>query len=587
MSIRIALTDAPEFYTNLDIVTGKVILGINRPEQIGAIIVKLEGESKTALGTPDGMQEDLGQRRRPSDSGQVLHENHKILYKVLQVFPDEDVPAYMGPVILQPGQHEWPFRFKVPFNNGCSDPASMAKIGGFAGAGGFAGPSIFGLGGIRVMDGSKQLLYTHVTKTLPPSFTGFPREAEIRYYIKVTIQRPGLFKENWRYQTGLKFLPIEPPRPAPSNQEAYARRPFVFKQRSVSPNPPKMPKRSSIFSKKSDAGQASSSLSANDAGSSKSTASFNEQHAPSIEMSARIPHPSILTCNKPIPLRILSKKLTPTSEECYLVSLQIDLIGSTIVRCQDLINTETTRWVVVSQTGLSIPLQKGPGDAVNTETAIDSALWSSTPLPNTVMPSFVTCNLSRSYQIEIKLGVCWGKPPSTSSTTFKLGKGKQPMPNLAQTIYLPLHFSSIEVYSGLTPPESLVKAMRQAQQAQQNGGSKPRPPARPNAGAQSAPVLPTRPQQAPRPQSHNPLYPPQLRPGQTPIQAQVLGAGGNPAAAAGAEGAAAPAYVDEAPPSYDEAMGDATGPVIPAGEERPAYSGVTNENAPDSLPEKS
>lgn len=44
MSIRIALDNPPEFYTNLDVISGKIILGINRPEEIGAVIVKLEGE---------------------------------------------------------------------------------------------------------------------------------------------------------------------------------------------------------------------------------------------------------------------------------------------------------------------------------------------------------------------------------------------------------------------------------------------------------------------------------------------------------------------------------------------------------------
>ena len=38
----------------------------------------------------------------------------------------------------------------------------------------------------------------HVKKTLPPTLSGFPGEAEIRYYVKVTVQRAGVFKENYR-----------------------------------------------------------------------------------------------------------------------------------------------------------------------------------------------------------------------------------------------------------------------------------------------------------------------------------------------------------------------------------------------------
>lgn len=618
MSVRIALNNPPEFYTNLDVISGKVIFGISRPEHIGAVIVKLEGESKTALGTPDGAQDAYPQptvRRRPAaaETSQVVHENHKVLYKVQQVFPDENVPAYSVPVVLQPGQHEWSFNFKVPFNNACGDPAAMAKIGGLAGAGGFGGPSLFGMGGIRLMDGSKQLFYKHVTKTLPPSFTGFPKQAEIRYYIKVTIQRPGLFKENFRHQLGFKFLPIEPPRPPATNQEAYARRPFTFRPKSPGLGGPSLsseavPKKGSMFARKGS----SHSLVVN------STLSGDAEKPPSIEISARLPHPSILTCNKPVPLRLLARKLVASRAECYLASIQIDLVGSTLIRCQDLVNTETTRWVVVSRHGLAVPLQRGPDDAIGVETEISRALWDAKPLPNTVMPSFVTCNLQRTYALEIKLGVSWGKPPgttaaipdeaaavpsSTSSLSSKVSsmslknpgrtksKGKSVVPNMAQTIFLPLHFSAVQVYSGLSPPESLAQAAMKGRRQQSQAQARPSP--RPNGtSSQSSPAMP------PRPQRHDPLYPPQLRPGQSPGQASAGGGGAGAGAGAASTSAlasesieafdvgVAPPY-DDAPPSYDEAMAEAIGPdtVVPA-QARPAYSGVTNENAPDSLAQK-
>jgi hypothetical protein len=45
--------------------------------------------------------------------------------------------------------------------------------------------------------------------------------------------------------------------------------------------------------------------------------------------------------------------------------------------------------------------------------------------------------------------------------------------------------------------------------------------------------------------------------------------------------------LDDAPPSYDEAMAESmAGPVVPDGISRPAYSGVTNENGPSTIPEK-
>lgn len=602
MSVRIALANPPEFYTNLDTISGKIVLGINRTEQVAAVIVKLEGECKTALSVPnkysqDGYPQAMARRRSNGADpvhAQVIQENHKVLYKVLQVFPDETIPAYSVPVMLGPGQHEWDFKFRLPFNNACGDPNAMAKIGGLAGAGGFTGPSLFGMGGIRLMDGSKQLFYKHVTKTLPPSFTGFPRQAEVRYYVKVTIQRPGLFKENWRQQLGFKFMPIEPPRPPPTNQEAYARRPFTFRPRSPGlggPSASKSAKRTSIFGRKA------SSL-------ANSTVATDDDQPPAVEISARLPHPSILTCNRPLPLRLLAKKIADTRAECYLVSLQVDLVGSTAVRCQDLVNNEPSRWVVVSRSGLAIPLQSGPDAVVGAETEISKTLWDNKPLPNTVMPSFVTCNLKRSYALELKIGVSWGKPlgattaipderPSVSSKasvrSLRKSKGKDKMPNLAQTIFLPLNFSAVQVFSGLTPPESLAQAALKARTQQTSSQQAQRPSMRPNGTSSQAapPGLPPRRQQQQQ-QQHDPLYPPQLRPGQVPGQASTPAASSSHADSAnGLEDlGVAPPY-DDAPPSYDDAIAEIIpGPVVPA-QARPAYSGVTNENAPDSLPEKS
>ncbi|KAK3500295.1 uncharacterized protein B0T23DRAFT_417637 [Neurospora hispaniola] len=586
MSIRIALENPPEFYTNLDIIRGQVVLTLSRPEQIGGIIVKLEGEAKSALGVPaDGSGTGIAQRER-TPTGDVIYENHKILYKVTQAFPDEKTNALPQPYVLAAGQHRFPFQFKFPFNNACGDPVAMAKLGGLSGAGGIAsGSGLFGLGGIRVMDGTKQLMYSHVTKTLPPSFTGFPGQCEIRYYVKVTIQRPGFFKENWRMQTGLKFLPIEPPRPPKTNHEAYARRPFAFRPRSPRTNASSK-KRASFFSGWTGSSNAGSTSAPTTTADGK--LATEPEVPPSIEMSARLPHPAIITCNQPIPLRLIAKKLAGSDAEIFLTAIQIDLIGQTEVRCHDLINTETSRWVIVSRQGLSIPVSR-LGDPAGTEVVLPNDIWCNQPLPNTVMPSFVTCNLSREYQLEVKLGLSWGKPvasishATTASSIF--GRNKNEGTDLAQEIHLPLHFSSVEVYSGIAPPAALIEAMKQGKNKRTQSQRPPSQSARPTTSSSSAETGPsTAPQQQP------PALPPRTNTAQPPTAAGTVAGVVVPPPADPlyppqlAPGEMEPPY-DDAPPSYDEAMAEImSGPVIPDGVPRPAYSGVTNENEPSTLP---
>lgn len=71
---------------------------------------------------------------------------------------------------------------QIPINNNCVTSNSLYSNLNFAGL------------RMEVAKDSHQ----HVKKTLPPSLRGFPGEAEIRYYIKVTVQRFGFFKENYR-----------------------------------------------------------------------------------------------------------------------------------------------------------------------------------------------------------------------------------------------------------------------------------------------------------------------------------------------------------------------------------------------------
>ena len=232
MSVHIVLDNPHSFYTNLDFISGRIILALNTDENISAIVVKLEGESRSLL--MRGPQSPLQPYGRRESRSTVATENHKILYKVNQVFPSSDPGSgtSMGlAYTLRAGKHEYPFRFKIPFNNGCSDPHAqqMGPGSGFAG---------FGLGGLQ------QMQYRHVKRTLPPSLTGFPGEAEIRYYVKVTVQRPSLFKENRRSAIGFKFMPIEPPRPEATSNEVFARRPFIFQ--SI----PAVNKKGGLFSKK-------------------------------------------------------------------------------------------------------------------------------------------------------------------------------------------------------------------------------------------------------------------------------------------------------------------------------------------------
>ncbi len=64
----------------------------------------------------------------------------------------------------------------------------------------------------------------------------------------------------------------------------------------------------------------------------------------------------------------------------------------------------------MSSSDMKIPLQKSTkpekaGDVLE----VDATLWNQKALPNTVTPTFDTCNLSRTYSLDIKVGLSWGE----------------------------------------------------------------------------------------------------------------------------------------------------------------------------------
>lgn len=225
--------------------------------------------------------------------------------------------------------------------------------------------------------------HPHVKKTLPPTLTGFPGEAEIRYFVKATVNRPSLFRENARALVPFNFNPIEPPRPAPSAAQCYARRRFEF----ADPGPAGLlskGKAKGLFGKKT-----------------AESVATGTSAAPSIAVDARLPEPAILTCARDIPLNILISSLNGVTEGLSVQSLQIELIASTHIRAQDVGRIERNSTIIVSTSNLGVPIRFPTGG----DAEIDNSLWRGRAMPNTIPPSFETCNISRSYEVITRIGI--------------------------------------------------------------------------------------------------------------------------------------------------------------------------------------
>ncbi|KAL8684304.1 MAG: hypothetical protein Q9224_006451, partial [Gallowayella concinna] len=381
---------------------------------------------------------------------------------------------------LQPGQHEFPFKFKFPFNNTCADrQATVVNIAGLQ---------------MQAPASSDR----HIKQTLPPTLHYFQDQAIIRYYIKATVVRPAFYKENFRTEHDFPFFPIEPPRSAPTKRESYARIQHQFAPpTSTAKSPAKAP---SLFRKAS---------SPTDGPESPLIPIATPLH---VCIDARLPDPAVITCNEALPLRILVTKLNESSATIYMQLLQIELVASTLVRAQELQRKNLTSTVLMSKSNMGMRLLER--DKVM---EIDKGLWKDIPLPNTVAPTFETCNISRTYQVHVKVGLTHGH-------------GGQLFPErTVQTLKM-----AVSVYSGIAPPDALLRAMagvpsHVTSTASTSDISAHPPPSKLSSNAEPHPII-LDPQN-----SNNPIATGQTHP----------------------EGS----FEDDAPPTYEEAVADGIGPV--------------------------
>jgi hypothetical protein len=104
---------------------------------------------------------------------------------------------------------------------------------------------------------------------------------------------------------------------------------------------------------------------------------------------------------------VLIKQLSERSEALTLQTLQIELVGHTRIRAHEVARTETNSWVIASLSNINMPIGS-PSDSEGTETELSKEFWYGHKLPDTVAPSFMTCNIARTYELVVSVGLAYG-----------------------------------------------------------------------------------------------------------------------------------------------------------------------------------
>ena len=234
--------------------------------------------------------------------------------------------------------------------------------------------------------------------------------------MKVTVNRPSIFLRNLRQVVPFVFCPIEPPRPLQTNQI------FVRKKLTLA-QPPQAIAESSpgfwggLFRK------------------APSIASIGSTGVVAFE--ARLPHPAILVPAQPILVTLYLKRDADSAGIVYIRSIQVMLGITTYVTAQGFQRELGYLQPILDVRNLSLTLPANQNEvAINPADLVQQGPSSKGfALPDTIPPSFRTCNIARKYTLVLQMGV--------SSTP-------QATPEIVQLTV------DVQVFSGFKPPPGLV-----------------------------------------------------------------------------------------------------------------------------------
>ncbi|GJP87978.1 fungal Zn(2)-Cys(6) binuclear cluster domain family protein [Aspergillus niger] len=108
----------------------------------------------------------------------------------------------------------------------------------------------------------------------------------------------------------------------------------------------------------------------------------------------------------------LGVKVINVNDEKLDISLrdfQSMLIETTDIRAHGIIQRVTRSWIIQTMTNLSQPFVTGGGPTAGFVMSLDEGVWSRHSVPHCLTPTFETCNVTRSFKLEIRLGIEFGR----------------------------------------------------------------------------------------------------------------------------------------------------------------------------------
>lgn len=126
------------------------------------------------------------------------------------------------------------------------------------------------------------------------------------------------------------------------------------------------------------------------------------------EIQAELVNGPFVLLGHPIALSVKVTNINDEKPDVSLRDFQSMLIETTDIRAHGIMQSATRSWIIQTITNLGQPfLSAVPASGM--VMTLDDAVWSRHRLPHCLTPTFETCNVTRSYKLEIRLGIEFGR----------------------------------------------------------------------------------------------------------------------------------------------------------------------------------
>ncbi|RAH67292.1 uncharacterized protein BO66DRAFT_458130 [Aspergillus aculeatinus CBS 121060] len=340
MDLQIELDKRESTYSSNDCVTGHVILNLDSPVDISQITVTLLGRS-------------ISRMERLSHT-----ECHQLIQETLQIFPpcgqlDQNTSRFRT---LGPKQYTFPFSLAFPTVSGCYKAHSTKCLEKQSQT--EPAPPVRG----QEMP--------HLLRRLPPSTGDRSGPAEIAYAVEANVNIGGFLKQSIKQQSRRIFFrptsSLPPPRQSLSRHRAVIIR---------------------------------CHQSTNEATAHEVTAAIATTYHVSIELMCG----AYLHLGQRLPIRVQVTKVNSADHDLILNDFQAMIVEETEVRAASQVRVQRLSRILrtVSNLRMFVCLAE---TSVGTTVNIPDDYWGGQLLPTAITPTFETCNVRRSYKLEVRLG---------------------------------------------------------------------------------------------------------------------------------------------------------------------------------------